>query len=1071
VGGPGLARCYLNRPILTAERFVPDPFGAPGQRLYRSGDLARRGFDGGLEMIGRIDDQVKIRGYRIELGEIAAALAAQSGIRDAVVVVHDGGLVGYLVPAGAAVPSPAQLRASLAERLPDYMVPAAFVTLARIPLTTTGKLDRGALPVPDASARVNAREYLPPQTPTQERIAAVWLDVLGLDRIGINDSFFDVGGDSLRAVGVVGALRAAGLDVGVRDVFVHQTVARLAGLVDAADAPSGPLFQPVASFAQISAADRGRLPVGVVDAYPATQAQLGMAVEMQNDTTRVMYHIVASFRVVDDRPLDAAVLKAAVAAVVHRHETLRTSFHLVGYSVPLQLVHAAADVPVEVYATAAGRPAFLDAQRATPFDLDRPGLLRVAAHLDTGAWWLTLTVSHLVTGGWDFQTLLAEVLDTYRQHSDPSPPGAAVRVEPTDVVRAEPSGVRYADFVAAELASLESTEDRAYWRGVVDQYARFALPLGWGEPADRPREGYEIRVPYRDLAPALRALAAAASASIKAVLHAAHLKVISQLTEEERFFTGLVCDARPEVAGADGVHGMYVNTLPFAFARGPQTWRALVRDVFDREVELWPHRRFPLPAIQREAGTGRHPIEVIFDFMDYRQAEGTTADIDVDGEDGEGTTEFGLMVATIAGSMCLTTNTHVLSRANARRLAAMYRAVLESMAAGPDGDARATYLPHGEREDLLAAVPAPTGPTSDAVEMFEGVVRERADAAAVVFDGVVSSYHEVNVRANRLGWLLRSVGAGPEVVVGVCLPRGEWLVPALLGVWKSGAGYLPLEPGLPDERLGFMVGDAGVRVVVTDAAGAARLAGVFAGQLVVLDEVDWPGWPSRNPPPATGPDHVAYVMFTSGSTGRPKGVMATHANVSSFMAAAGGRFGFGPDDVLALFHSFAFDVSVWEIWGALLFGGSVVVLAGAATLSPDELLDVLVREKVTVLHQTPSAFRGLVGLAAAGDGRVDGLALRAVILAGEAPRAAELVPWVTRRGLGSTGSPRPLWSRCRTGSLSMTCSRDRTRSVRRWRASEFGSSTRTGDWCRSGCRARCMCPGPGWLVAIWAAGI
>ncbi|WP_018350842.1 non-ribosomal peptide synthetase [Longispora albida] len=957
VGGPGVARGYLNRPQLTAERFVP---AADGERWYRSGDLARRNPDGSLEFLGRIDDQVKIRGYRIELGEISAALTAQPGIRDAVVIVRDESLVAYVI---GEISDVTELRTALGETLPAYMIPAAFVPIESIPLTATGKLDKLALP--DAGDLMAHREIVAPRTDTEARMAAVWAGVLGLEQVGVTDGFFDIGGDSLRAVSLAGAMRSAGLEAGVREIFVHQTIEKLAAALGGEPVEA---FEPVAPFALISEADRALLPAGVSDAYPATQAQIGMAVEIAN-ADRPLYHIVSSFKVTADGPFRADALRAAVQEVAGRHDTLRTGISLADYSVPMQVVHASAHVPVNVYIGASRHAEYVAAEQATPFDLATPPLLRVGVHVEeSGDWWLTLTVSHLVTGGWDFNSLLMEIIDGYRGS-----------------VPAEAPAVRYADFVAAELASLASEADRDYWRGIVTGHARFALPAAWAG-LDEPRENYEIRVAYHDLDAALRSIAAENSVSIKAVLHAAHLKVLSQLTEEEAFYSGLITDARPEVQGADRVHGMYINTLPFAYDRSAGTWRELIRAAFDREVELWPHRRYPLPAIQRETGTGRHPIEVVFDFTDYHQVDQGAVDAAGEVTAGEGGgTEFGLLVATMAGFVSLTSNTHVISRASADRLGAMYRAVLEAIAAGQDGDAR------------LAIVPAPVSETapftvdSTVTALFEAQVARTPDAEAVTCGGLTLTYRELNERANRLAHRLRDLGARPETLVGVCLDRGPEMLPALLGVLKSGAGYLPVEPGLPEDRVSFMLADAGVSLMVSNDITRFSVTTITPAA----------EGSTANPEPVNSPGDLMYVMYTSGSTGLPKGVVATHRNVASFLAASHERFGFQPDDVWPLFHSYAFDVSVWEAFGALLHGGRVVIVPQTALRSPEEYLDLLVAEQVTVLNQTPSAFRGLVNLAVDGDERIDQLSLRTVILAGEKPELAELKPWAERFGLAS----------------------------------------------------------------------
>ncbi|MFS0698214.1 amino acid adenylation domain-containing protein, partial [Streptomyces nitrosporeus] len=704
VGGPGVARMYLNRPALTAERFVPDPYGKPGTRLYRSGDLASRRPDGSLDYLGRIDHQVKIRGHRIELGEIKAALLTHARVRDAVVVARedtpgDRRLVAYVVPTGDAVAAPSELRTLLARTLPDYMIPTAFLVVGKIPLTVNGKLDQAALPAPDRSALGVETTHVAPRTAAEEEMTAVWREVLGVEQVGIEDNFFDLGGDSLRAVALVGALRDSEYDVTVRDVFEYRTPAELVAFITGRPAPAQ-AAPPVEPFSLLAREDLDRLPAGLVDAYPLAQVQLGMVVEMLADDGRNHYHNSTCFRILDDQPFDRARLQRCVDLVLARHEILRSSFAIEGYSVPLQLVHPATDVVSPVGArdltgldgdaVEASLRAFMAQERTQLFDLTAPPLIRFTGHAcDDGSWWLTLTECHAVLEGWSHHSLLMELATTYRALRDGTP-----------VEEPAPAAVRYADFVAAELTSLAGEEDRAYWQTVLEDNAAFEIPAGWGDdPATTPRGLHRSWVPYHDLETGLRTLAAKAKVPIKSVLHAVHLKVMSQLTPEESFFTGLVTNARPEAVGAERVYGVYLNPLPFAFTRGAATWLDLVRQVFDQEIEVWPHRRYPLGVMQRELGGGERLVNVRFSYQNFRQVDQDVVDYPATIDDSP--TEFPLGVSTRAGFMVITANRHFIGREGTDRLAAMYRAVLESMAGDVGGDAREVFLPGGERERVL----------------------------------------------------------------------------------------------------------------------------------------------------------------------------------------------------------------------------------------------------------------------------------------------------------------------------------------------------------------------------------
>ncbi|GAB7045391.1 hypothetical protein JCM9534A_05170 [Catenuloplanes indicus JCM 9534] len=915
VGGVGVARGYLGRPGLTAQRFVPDPFGTG--RLYRTGDLVRRRGDGQIEFLGRVDDQVKVRGYRVELGEVRAALVAHERVTDAYVLpVGDGAdirLVAYVVGVGGE-----EILGHLRTRLPDYMVPAQLIAVDALPLNRNGKVDRTALPDPD----LTADRYEAPRTVTEQRIADVWAQVLGLERVGRDDSFFDVGGHSIRAVMLVGALRTAGFDIGVRDVFEHRTVAALCELVTGRPAPAAAAV-PVAPFALIGAADRALLPDGLTDAYPLSQVQLGMLVEMLADTRRRPYHNVASFRIRDDGPFSADALRAAADLVTARHEMLRTSFDLDTCSVPMQLVHASARIPLtvtdlrEVDATEVEQRlrAHRAAERADVFTPGDVPMLRMAVHRDADdAWWLSLTVAHAITEGWSHRTLMMELLDAYREFRDGRPPAPEA-----------PPSIRYADFVAAELASIDGDGDRAYWQDVIDRYPRFTLPPAWADLEPEPAP-FRAGVPLTDLEAGLRALAARARASLKSVLLAAHFTVLSQLTPDERFCAGLVTSARPEAVGADRVYGMYLNTLPFAFDRPAGTWLDVVRSVFDREVELWPHRAFPMPVIQREMA-GDRLLDVRFSYQDFDQVD--TERVDVDASLGEGATEFPLAVAAVGGYLVLTTNTGVLSRANAERLVQMYRSVLEAMAADPLGDASGAHLPAGETGLVLGDVsPAP----SVLVAVPELVAAQDPAALAVECGEVRWTFGDLRARADRLAGVLAGHGVGCESVVAVVMDRSAELIGALYGVWRSGGAYLPLDPMIPVDRLRTVLADAGVRVVVTQESLRDRIP---AGHEVVCADAELPE--SGFVPRPVDLDSLAYVIYTSGSTGRPKGVLVSHRGVANHIAWAVERLAGSGSGGGALFSSVAFDLPVPNVWAPLAAGQRLAVApagVGLDTLGP-----------------------------------------------------------------------------------------------------------------------------------------
>ncbi|MFC4497876.1 amino acid adenylation domain-containing protein, partial [Streptomyces ovatisporus] len=726
VGGTGVARGYLAHPQLTASRFVPDPYGDPGDRLYRSGDLVRVLPDGNVEFLGRGDGQVKIRGYRVELGEIEAALGDHPRVTDARVVLReqDQGelrLVAYLVPAGETPVDAAELHTFLGCTLPEYMVPTAFVPLEAIPLNANGKLDRQALPDPGEDAYAQT-EYTAPRTPLEERVAAVWSDVLGSGRIGVDDDFFDLGGDSIRAVALIGALRGEGFDVAVRDVFAHRTIAGLCRLLSGRSQLSAGAQKFTAPYELVTEADRKRLPDGVVDAYPLSLVQTGMLVETLADEEQNNYHNVNVYRVHDEEPFDFEAFEEAVGILVARHETLRTSVALTGYSRPMQFVHAHADVPAELRDLTGlsqeqqrqNMLAYVADERTRVFDLSAQApLLRVAAHiLGDGQWLCTFTQSHAIMDGWSNQLFLVDLVHVYRRLR------AGLEPEPYQA-----PAVRFADSVAAELAALDSAEDKDYWERLVAEHTKAGVPDGWHGDLAAPAEVVRAGVHFDDLTDRLRALAASAKVPVKSVLVAAFMKVMGQLTDEPAYHAGLVTHSRLEEPGADRVYGTYLNTVPFPADRTARTWRELVRQVSDREIEAWPHRHFPMPGMPQHGG-GRL-VDVFFSYLDFHRMDSEEA------EDGWGfndaPNEFALTVTALGGTLSLRSHTHHLSQEHADRIAGMFRAVLEAMAADADGDARAVRLPAGEEELLLAAGAAVSSSVvSETVhELFEGqVVRD-----------------------------------------------------------------------------------------------------------------------------------------------------------------------------------------------------------------------------------------------------------------------------------------------------------------------------------------------------------
>jgi amino acid adenylation domain-containing protein len=933
LAGVQLARGYLGRPADTADRFVPDPFGTgPGGRLYRTGDLARHRADGTIEYLGRLDRQVKLHGHRIEPGEVEAVLTAHPGVAAAVVTVQDDRLVAYL----QGRVDPDAVAAHARTLLPPNLIPGRWVVLDALPLTVAGKVDHRALPAPPARVGPGAAA---PLTPVERTIARAFADALGADTVGRHDVFFTHGGDSMRAIRAVGILRAAGLPVSVHDLFSHTTVAELAELAGAwtADGPAVPAHPAagapaLAPFALLSDADRALLPPGLADAYPMGEIQAGMVYEMLA-AQRPVYVNVSCYRIEDELPFDLADLRAAAALVVRRHEILRTSFALTGYTRALQLVHRTAEVPVELddlrdLPTAAQRQVldeFLLAQRDVPFDLTMPPLLRWAVHR-TGEreWWLTHVECHAILDGWSQTSLIGELITHYRtlrRGGTPQP--------------APPPAVRFADFVAAEEESLRSAADRSFWTATITAADKLEIPAEWGDRAAGAGDAPDsVDVGYADLEPALRRLAADAGVSLKSVLHTAHLAAWGVVTGRQRFSAGLVVNGRPERLHGDEVLGMYLNTVPFPVDLTAASWPALVREVFAQEARLWPHRRYPMAAMRRD---GRHLsalVDVSFTYLNFHMIDWSSG---IGFESDFSPSEQPFSAVSFPGRLRLLGQPSRIGRPYLELVGRTYRQVLAAMAAGtesaPDAGPRTVTLAPVDRDQALVAPNRTdrTFPTDQPVHRLIARQARSTPTAVALRQGTVKVYYaELDLRANRLANRLRALGVGPGSVVGVCLPRTPDIAVSVLAVLKAGGAYLPLDPRYPVERLRFMLDDAAAAVVLTAGpppAGLTRPGPAGVPMVDVSDESAQLDLPVTAPEVTVAPDDLAYVIYTSGSAGRPKSVAVPHRAALNLRYAQQEIFDVRPRDRMLQFFSASFDASMSELLAALTAGAELVLPA------------------------------------------------------------------------------------------------------------------------------------------------
>ncbi|PEG61331.1 non-ribosomal peptide synthetase, partial [Mycolicibacterium boenickei] len=1004
VVGAGLANGYLGRGGLTASRFVACPFGGNGSRMYRTGDLASWAADGQLRYLGRADEQVKIRGYRIELGEIQSALADLSGVSQAAVIARedrpgDKRLVGYIT--GTA--DPVEIRARLADRLPGYMVPAAVVALDSFPLTVNGKLDKRALPAPEYA---DVDRYRAPATPSEEILAGIYAQVLDLQRVGVDDSFFDLGGDSLSATRLINAVNATlDADLAVRAVFEAPTVAQLAARVGESSGGREPLVaQPRP------------------DVIPLSYAQQRLWFLDQLHGPSPIYNMPMIYRVTG---LDVDALRRALADVVTRHESLRTVFPAVD-GVPRQLVipaeqaeigwqeFDASDWPADRLAGA------IDTAVRHPFDLSIEipiwtELFRVSENDHV----LVAVVHHIAGDGWSFAPLARDVAAAYAARCGGQAPEWS------------PLPVQYADYTLwqrEQLGELSDPTSRiagqlAYW-----QDALAGLPDHLELPTDRP---YPIVADHRgsvvevEWPPELQQQIARAASEHNAtsfmVVQAALSVLLSKLSASSDVAVGFPIAGRSDPA-LDELVGFFVNTLVLRvdLAADP-TVADLVGQVRQRSLAAYEHQDVPFELLVDRLNPTRslshHPlIQVMLAWQNStvtssaqsapgdvyaapQLAETHTARMDLVFSLGERFDAEGAS-AGIGGSVEFRTD--VFDAETVEAMLGRLGRVLAAITADPtlrvssidvlDGAEHARLDEVGNRATLTR----PVSPQVSVPMLFAEHAARVPDAVAVTFDGRSMSYRELDEASNRLAHFLVGHGAGPGECVAVLLDRSAAAIVSILAILKTGAAYLPIDPAHPDARIAVVVAAAKPVAALSTGGLAERLR---VRGVEVVDVAD-PRIDSQSSTalPAVAPDDIAYVIYTSGTTGVPKGVAVPHRNVTGLLLSLDvelPRVG-----VWSQWHSYAFDVSVWEIFGALLSGGRLVVVPDAVAGSPDELHALLIAEGVTVLNQTPSAAAALSSV---------GLESTALVVGGEACPTELVDRWAPGRVMLNGYGPTETW--------------------------------------------------------------
>lgn len=999
IGGAGLARGYWQHADWTAERFLPNPYSTiPGERMFRTGDLVRWQADGQLLYLGRTDQQVKIRGFRIELGEISAVLGGWDAIRENAATVRDEGgdkhLVVYVVPAAHGELTAEKIRDYMQCRLPEYMVPNHIVLLPELPKTSSGKIDRKALPQPQpipASGRM-------PATEPEREIALVWQELLGLEHAGAEDDFFLLGGHSLLMMQLKARLEARfNRTIPLAQLLQSPTVAGMAKAIE--PLPANALLPSIIATT----------PEGPVELSFA-QARIWFLEQMNPGLS--VYNIAGAVRLRGN--LNKLAVRASLKQIVQRHAVLRTSFIEV-QETPHQQIHPVTNFELQETDLRSARDALsteelltarLQEEARRAFSLSQSGLIRaLLIETEERDFTLIVVLHHIVADGWSIGVLLRELAELY---------GAYCEARPSSL---PPLKFQFADYAVWQRKLLQTgnmNHGLAYWKRQLEGAPPVLdLPVDALRPGQPAYTGSVVQFALDEaLNRRLRELCHRQAITPYVFFLGCFQALLSRYSGQTDIVVGSPVADRQDVE-SENLIGLFANLLPIrSQVEGEESFAFYLQQLKRIVTEAQEWRHVPFEKIVEQAGIDRNAsrmplVQAVFAWQAGLMPSVRLADIIAQPEIVHTRTSKFDLTLTVEQEKdseliaWIEYSTEIFKEQTIRHMAARYLRLLEQAVDNPAqciGDF--SLLSESERQQIV------TQWSGAAFQQKPGCVHlwfeqhaERSPQAIAVISGSRGlTYGDLNAVANQIAHVLIQRGIGPESIVAICCERSPWAIIAILAVFKAGAAYLPLDPEYPPDRLACLVDDARAAFILAEVASAEKLPARGVPALLLDGEPElWLKQSTENPENRSHESNLAYVIYTSGSTGQPKGVMVQHDNLAALLSAADRQFGFRPDDRWTLFHLYSFDFSVWEMWGALAYGGCVVIVPSSARVSVQEFYRLIQDEKITVLSQVPSAFYRLLDyeeqIVEPGP-----LVLRAVVFGGEALDVRKLDSWIKRHG-------------------------------------------------------------------------